>query len=282
MARLPGWPILKQASGRAGVTLIEVVIAIFVLSIGILGIMSLFPAGYRLTEKAVNRSIGALAARHALARVVGYAHKLTATSTDPAAEPLAGLNECRRVGTISKVDPNVLTCRVLTNQKPNWTSGTLSSGYYIVMTSGTADGHVYAISGNTDEAVTCNATFNTGTERRYEPVSVGDNFAIIGSKTGSKCFPSSFLAGSGGSDATVPVATYGDPNLPKDQWNYCYGCVISAPPPEMRETYRLDIFTYRGTPKDLSGGVTDAATNRLIIGHFVAYMSGSKASITPP
>jgi len=39
--------------GRHGVTLIEVVISIFVLSVGIVGILSLFPTGYRLTRKSV-------------------------------------------------------------------------------------------------------------------------------------------------------------------------------------------------------------------------------------
>jgi len=277
-------PLSPARRPRRGVTLIEVVIAIFVLSVGILGIMSLFPAGYRLTRKSVERSVSALAARHALARVVGEAHK--AGFTYPEVD--ANLLESQRTGTIYDVKTDKLGCKVLLNEDPAWGTD-LVKDYYLVMTSGTAEGHVYRISGNSKQEVTeggeeaqyvafhDNVKFRTTTDLGDEPVRKGDNFAIIGNKgTGADDFPNGFLT-AGGSNRTIPVATYGDPNTPKEQWRYTYGCIISSPSPEMRETCRLDIFVYRGFAPNNSASLAEA--NQLLIGHFVAYLSGSQADL---
>jgi hypothetical protein len=288
-------------SRREGVTLIEVVIAIFVLSIGIMGIMSLFPAGYKLTRRSVERSVAALAARHALARVVGKTDQLSMPAVD--AEALSNVFEAHRVGTVSGVEASWLHCKILGGAQPSsWQIGGADDqlqGYYLVMTSGSANGHFYKIAENkkTDSCSTCpsptnkcqrlrfysDIKFNTGQEKRYEPVRVGDHFALIGSKTGSKCYPLRFLGDTlgGGELRTMPVATYGDPNAPKDTWRYSYGCIISAPAPEMTETFRLDVFVYRGFPYKCPptvGGeaVVPKQINQLAVGHYVAYMSGGK------
>jgi len=282
---------------RRGVTLIEVVIAIFVLSIGIVGILSLFPTGYRLTRRAVERSISALAARHALARVYGRINDIKAPSMDPSTEPLAAVEEARRVGTIHAVTSNTLQCRVLGNQNPSW--GNLA-GYFIVMTSGVAGGHIYPIASNTGDTITVGSgvRFNVlATEREYEPVRVGDTFAIIGIKSstlsdGDKCFPAPFLGGSlsaisdptKGADPennetrTMPIATYGDPNQPRDLWRYSYGCILTCPPPERPDTCRLDVFVYTGFPYRASSAnyPNPSAANSQVIGHYVTYIAAGR------
>jgi len=277
-------PLPLAPSRRRGVTLIEVVIAIFVLSIGILGIMSLFPAGYQLTRRAVERSTAALAARHALARVYGRGNLIVGASDNATTEPLSAVTEPYRVGTVATVAANQLTCFVLGNGNPSWPN---LAGYYFVMTSGSADGHFYRISSGSGNTLNFDARFNMNTERAYEPVRVGDHFAIIGAKTGTLSFPAKFLSTTAaGSDLrTVPVATYGKRDAPKDQWRYSYACVFSASSPEMRQTLRLDIFVYRGFPYKCDTTPTGAnrvvpeKTDQLMIGHFVAYLAGGAANL---
>lgn len=284
-------PISPPARCR-GVTLIEVVISIFVLSIGIMGIMALFPTGYRLARTSVERSVGALAARHAQARLYGRINLIKAPSTNTATEPLAGLSEVYRVGTIRAITGiNQVQCQVMGNQDPNWTVSL--TDYYMVLTSGSAVGRCYRITASGSDTLTCGLTrfnYNPG-ETQYEPVRAGDHFAIIGNKTGTKSYPTAFLGALSGTDPldhpadpennetrTMPVATYGDPDKPKDQWRYSYGCIFSAPTPEMRDTVRVDIFVYSGFPyRAPAGEYSIDKVSSLAIGHFVAYMSAGRA-----
>jgi len=287
-----------RAQRRRGVTLIEVVISLFVLTIGIVGILSLFPTGYRLTRRAVERSISALAARHALARVYGRINSIRAPKA--ADEPLAKVEDARRVGTIRTVASTTLQCYVTGNQSPLWPS---LAGYFIVMTSGVADGHIYPIASNSADTISVGSSvrFNTlATDRQYEPVRVGDCFAIIGIKGGSgvtdgdKCFPDPFLGGSlssitdpvKGADPeknetrTMPVAAYGAATQAKDLWRYSYGCILTCPPPERPDTCRLDVFAYSGFPYRAASGATtypDPSTaNSQVIGHYVTYIAAGK------
>ncbi|MBM3957323.1 MAG: prepilin-type N-terminal cleavage/methylation domain-containing protein [Gemmatimonadetes bacterium] len=288
-----------QHTRRLGVTLIEVVIAIFVLSIGILSILSLFPTGYRLTKKSVDRSIAALAARHAEARI--YARINNIKPPVPASEPLAAVAEARRTGVITTVSSSSLTCTILGGQSPNWTESL--TDYYCVVTSGTADGHFYKITGNTANTLTFNSSivkFNQGTETQHEPVRVGDTFAIIGIKGGyspapTTCYPDPFLGiatlkpithVAKGADPennetrTMPVATYGAPNQNRDLWRYSYGCVLSVPFPERPGTCRLDVFIYSGFPyrADSANYPDPSVANSIVIGHYVTYVPAGRGT----
>ncbi|MFC1805751.1 prepilin-type N-terminal cleavage/methylation domain-containing protein, partial [Planctomycetota bacterium] len=80
----------SRRRSAAGVTLVEVVIAIFILTVGVLGIISLFPTGYRLGQRAFDLSVAALAARDALPRIMADARLLGTTfyPTESSAEPL--------------------------------------------------------------------------------------------------------------------------------------------------------------------------------------------------
>jgi len=275
-------PLPLAPRPRSGVTLIEVVIAIFVLSIGILGIMSLFPAGYSLTRKSVDRTVGALAARHAIARLAARVTKIDVPK--PQDEDLSSVSENGRVGTIAGIPvQNQLDCIGADRKVHSWGTDKLTN-YYIVMTSGTAEGRVYKINSNTATTLTCDTTFNLPGIRDKEPVRVGDHFSIIGSKSAgaTKCFPANFLtnATTGTQESewhTTPVATYGNPSLPRDQWRYSYGCILTAPSPEMQRTLRIDIFIYCGYP--YRGDVGAARANSLLIGHYVAYLAGGQAKL---
>jgi len=248
--------LCRRHNPVSGVTLIEVVIAIFVLSVGVMGVMSLFPAGYKLTSRSLERSISALAARHALARLAGFI-----TSGEFHAPPPCQISEAERVGTISGVNRDSLVVRVLGDEKPSsW--GSLS-GFYIVMTSGTAEGHIYRINTYKSDSATLtfqdNVVFRTNLNESGEPVRVGDTFAIIGvpvpsSQAGAdKCFPTTFTD-TASNNRVVPVATYGYPpegaETPEGRtdwqktWRYTYGCILSAPSREMSGILRVDIFVY--------------------------------------
>lgn len=276
--------LCRRTNPTSGVTLIEVVIAIFVLSVGVMGVMSLFPAGYKLTSRSVERSVAALAARHALARLAGVVHASGFTAPQP-----CPVSEVERIGTVSQVTHDDLSVRVLGNEKPSsWPSSL--GGYYIVMTSGAAEGHLYRINsydtGNATLTFHDNVKFRTGLREEGEAVRVGDTFAIIGvpsSQSGAtRCFPTSFRSTAPTADRVVPVATYGPPptgaETPEGHsewqkgWRYAYGCILGSPSPEMRETVRVDIFVYRGFSPRSTASLADA--NELLIGHYVAYLSG--------
>jgi len=281
-------PAFRQPARRRGVTLIEVVIAIFVLSVGIVGILSLFPTGYRLTRKAVERSIAALAARHAEARIYALLNYIKAPSL--ALEPLYSVPESRRTGTIFQVNANSLVCRVLGDQSPTWTVSL--TNYYCVMTSGAAEGHLYKITGVTNnDTLNFTARFNQANERQYEQVRVGDTFALIGmtDPTATKCYPANFLGGAlpgisvpeKGADPeknetrAMPVATYGDAGQNKDLWRYSYGCVLTCPTPERPDMCRLDIFVYSGFPYRASYA-DPSAVNSIVVGRHVAQIPAGK------
>lgn len=292
---------VSLAPHRRGVTLIEVVISIFVLSMGIVSIIALFPAGYRMTRKSVERSIAALASRHALARVYGRINSIKAPV--PAEEPLMALPEARRVGIVYAVEANALECRVMgsvvTGQDPKWTMSL--KDYYVVMTSGSAEGHVYLIDSNTSNKLLMNPArvrFNIlATEREYEPVRVGDIFAIIGVKgpTGTQCFPKYFLGGTltalvpatreadpeNDETRTMPVATYGSAERRKQDWRYSYGCILTCPRPESNDMCRLDVFVYSGFPyragSDPGTTYDDPSTaNSQVIGRYTTYIPAGR------
>ena len=298
-------PLRRPAA--AGVTLVEVVIAIFVLTVGVLGIFSLFPAGYSLGQQAFDRSVASLAARDALARVMAEARKddlsfPDSPSTSVTTEPLYlyyynsstkvryGVPSQNRTGTVASVSAHSLTCRIRGDVTPSTTDSSRDHwpnlvGYYFVLTSGAASGRAFRIASSSGGTVnfaatgTREVTFRTGTATTGKPVRVGDHFAIIGSLTGSQCFPSSdtklTTPGEEDNDDFTPftesanldlndlrtweIATHGTlrprrdsarPNPPSGPWDYApweysYGCIISATSQDNKNIYRVDVFVYR-------------------------------------
>jgi hypothetical protein len=59
-----------QASRRRGVTILEVLVSIFVLLIGVTGVIALFPVGVRLSQQAADDVLSAMTAQNALAAVL--------------------------------------------------------------------------------------------------------------------------------------------------------------------------------------------------------------------
>ena len=296
--------------GRRGVTLVEVVIAIFVLTVGVLSIISLFPSGYALSQASVDRSIAALAARDALARVLAVVKHgdltLPETSAYPGASATSwyytldtatlgrswdhlymwryystgrvyGVSEAIRVAIVSDVSDHSLTCKILGDVVPDPLNATPAAaaiywpdlaGYYLVVTSGSAAGHVFAIASSTQGTVNFASTgshavtFRAGTSTGGLPVRAGDHVAIIGNLTGSLCYPLGFVGGS--ADRTVKIATQGDPTRP---WQYSYGCIITAGSLGSRRMFRLDIFVYRNFQDAGSLEEQDRP-----VGHFVSHI----------
>jgi hypothetical protein len=277
------------------VTLVEVVIAIFVLTVGVLSIISLFPSGYSLSQAAVDRSVAALAARDAQARILAAVRKGDVTLPDispPATEgvtskePLLryrywpdyvdGVPAEHRVGLITDVAEHQLTCKILGNLEPfvspsnqtEWNRYWPDFGggeHFLVITSGSAANTVLPIQSNSGGAVTFDSSilFRVEGETAGLPVRVGDHFAIIGNKTGSLCYPTNFVGG--GAGRTIEIATKGDPE--QHPWAYSYGCIISAPTLAERHICRVDVFVYRN--------MQDAGTlqeQEQPAGHFVTYI----------
>jgi len=264
MLLAPHHRVRRPRRPRAGVTLVEVVIAIFVLTVGVLSIIALFPAGYTLGQSALDRSVAALAARDAHARI--FAASRASSFSFPTDASFASVPEVDRVGTISAVATHQLTCEVRGESPSSWEG---IAGRYLVITSGAAAGGVYPISSHSGDDLTFSddVTFLAGTDATAgEPVRVGDNFAIIGASDGTTCYPSSFLSGS--SDRTIEIAAQG--NLDKTPKDYSYGCILSPPAPDAPLLYRVDVFVYRNFQPTGEFDTQDRP-----VGHFVTYIAGS-------
>ncbi len=268
----------SRRRGAAGVTLVEVVIAIFILTVGVLGIIALVPTGYRLGQRAFDRSVAALAARDALPRLMAELKRtpIPAVKHPTSSQSLHNIAERDRIGTISAVDAiTKLRCKTrggTTN--PNYASPS-TVNYYLVMTSGAASGKLYRITGAGGNQLTCSsAKFRTSSGKSGDPIRVGDHYAIIGSTSpaASKCFPITFLT-QGASNRTHECATHGNRRPHREQsgnppWEYSYGCVLSAPSKEMEKLHRVDVFVYRAF--DPSQPVD---RQQRPAGHFVTYVS---------
>ena len=272
----------------AGVTLVEVVIAIFVLTVGVIGIISLFPAGYKLGQQAFDRSVASLAARDALVRIMGAARSAADPDTfypdtTSTSETLCyrKVTERERVGTVYAVNAHTLECNAGPNTGPSRWASNYVAGYYCVMTSGTATGRAYLINSSTYSSTTKRGiltfsssgthavTFRTVGSTTGDTVRVGDHFAIIGSKTGRKCYPTNFLS-AGSSNRTAEIATHGKALRGSGtMWEYGYGCIITPPSDEMRGIYRVDVFVYRGF--DPTGTLEQQEHSPA--GHFVTYLA---------
>ena len=264
MLPAPHRTVPPSSRPRAGVTLVEVVIAIFVLTVGVLSIIALFPAGYTLGQSALNRSVAALAARDAHARIVAASrHSGFSFPTGT----LASVHQSDRVGTVDGINDHSLVCKVR-GEDPSWDDD--FGGCYCVITSGAAAGGVYRISSSSSDTLTFastgshQVTFRAGTDATAgEPVRIGDHFAIIGAPSHGD-YPSTFL--SGGSGRTVDIAAQGD--LDKEPKDYCYGCILSPPAPDTPRLYRVDVFVYRNFQP--TGEIEDQDRP---VGHFVTYIT---------
>ena len=242
-----------------GMTLVEVVIAIFVLSVGVLSIVALFPAGYHLSQTAVWRSVGALAARDAQARITAEVRRSGGVSL-PAP---SSLPDYRRVGTVAKIiSTTTFEGCILNdpNENPSWSS---LGNWYVVMTSGAASGGLYDVSSASGRNVTLTGSkLRRGTATDGEPVRVGDHFALIGNTD----YPSNFLGT--GSGRTIQIANQGDATAAQADWRYSYGCIISPSAPEAKHLNRVDIFVYDRFSN--SATIGNQATRP--VGHFVTYV----------
>ena len=274
-------PSSAARAPRSGVTLVEVVIAIFVLTVGVLGIISLFPTGYRLGQMAFARSVASLAARDALPRILADLKASPPRLNYPSdGQPLCSIAERDRVGVVVGINSaTTLACRTRGGYNPTYSS---LANYYLVITSGAARGRLYRISSSSGNTLTCSgATFRRTNDKTGDPIRIGDHYAIIGStSSNSACWPSastpsqaSFLGNSG--NRTREAATHGTvrprrENGSNPPWEYSYGCILSAPTLELRNVFRIDVFVYRAFNP---GVIVDKQDQPA--GHFVTYITRS-------
>jgi len=275
-------------SRRSGVTLVEIVIAMFILTIGVLSIFSLFPTGYQLTRTAFDSSVSALAARDAKVRIRAELLKST-TLKFPASTVFASVPEVERTGTVTAVtNASTIQCRTSTDEVPTTWGTTALNSCYIVFTSGAVRSKLFLITASTNGSITCNSDSTVKAFRLHDsndgsPVSVGDHFAIIGSNnsTDFSAFPragtKAMVGGSektyslftgAGSYRTMPVANQGAAT-DATEWLYRYGVIISKSSPEMQGMHRIDIFVYRAFDDSATLDNQDKP-----VGHFTTYVSG--------
>jgi len=282
-------------SRRSGVTLVEIVIAIFVLTVGVLSIFALFPTGYQLTRSSFDSSVSALAARDAKVRIRAERLRFSTLEfpdrTAGIGNGLEDVPEAERIGTVEAVTSSSRIEVLPSTEEDTDKWGSLGTNCYIVFTSGALRGRLFRITGAGQAAPRNYITCSSGTFRMYNsnvgaPVSVGDHFAIIGgSGTGFRMFPrddtdtkiggttidhSSFIGtvADRTQPRTVPIAHQGRAADARD-WLYSYGAIISESSPEMPGIYRVDIFVYRGFSDSDTLDKQDKP-----VGHFTTYVSG--------
>jgi hypothetical protein len=299
------FPLLNHLrSRRSGVTLVEIVIAIFILTVGVLSIFSLFPTGYQLTRSAFDSSVSALAARDAQVRIrAEFLRDSNLRFPKFIDSKLSKVPEPERIGTVTYViTDSKIHCLPSTGEtSAEWTA---LANHYIVFTSGACRGRLFKITGSGSEPraageaadpadrnfVTCATdTFREYNDTVGAPVSVGDHFAIIGSTSDAGGIPrlrefpraeteskiggvvlahAAFTGTSTTERRTIPIAHQGKAASPAD-WEYSYGVIISDPSAEMEGIYRADIFIYRGFSNDDTLDDQSAP-----VGHFTTYLSG--------
>ncbi len=192
-----------------GVTLIEITIALFIMAIGILVILSLFPQGLYTTRSVVETTTAATVARGALSAIL--ADTLDGDLDDTGADgdlrwatgydggagdgwwPPAPPQDVSFTGTIRGEQINGNDCEVRVSNIGEWdTTGHTKNitEYFLLITSGEAKGRVYAISsfsknpytdGDTsDDTVVVPGDADHTVSLAADGVAAGDSFELIG------------------------------------------------------------------------------------------------------
>lgn len=147
----------------SGVTLVEIILAIFILSVGILSVASLFPVGIRCARGVTDNTQATLTAESALSALQSYMSYYT--SSGAIEYPSDGVNNPVSVMTTRTTDTTLstpstqLTCEDLEGNAP-W--GSLPSdhwsGYFAVLRSGSMQGKWFRISGSGSDYLTVDVT----------------------------------------------------------------------------------------------------------------------------
>lgn len=281
----------RARGGESGFTLIEILMAVFILVIGILGIVSLFPVGLDASRRVYETSAASITARSALMYLqlecespgsdASWVFPTTYHENEDAA-----IRRVNPVGVIES-DPDAVTgwqwlkCQTLyegrasPGRDPGW-GDTAWNNHVLIMLSGNAEGKVYQITDTDDDEdggapttnydlLKCDDSVNFGQEP-YNVVA-GDVFTIIGNNshaadplrpTGPVCtVPADFFD----SGTTYPGCASAE---------YTYACILSGWRNGLPGLARVDVLVFRHF---VAGARPEAVENRPAVQHFVGQIT---------
>jgi len=256
------WTSGRARRTRRGVTVLEVLVAIFVMLIGVTGVISLFPVGVRLSQMSADDVAGAMTVQNALAAVrlqAGLRERVRAydlvnnpngdvlawnTTPDPAvSEGIGGIT-----GTVTNVGPPLPTVTELQPSCSNVDDRTLdvkdadkNDCALLLMTSGEASWKLYRLdSGSSIASSKFVSTENGYTDFPKDELKTGDAFRLIGARSTGHVW------------ATVPEQFFGDGTGDPSSYQLGAGAVpgygylaVLTRVKDRAETFRVDILVYK-------------------------------------
>jgi hypothetical protein len=245
----------SKRTATGGMTVLEVLIAVFVLLIGITGIVSLFPVGVRLSQMGTDDVISSMTARNALAAVrmqEGLKAKLESNvlGFDANLDPTTGVYSVLGIeGTVavvqssSHLQPTIVAPTRALKIDDGSPGGTDEDDCaLLLMTSGQGLGKLYRLGEDTTGTESsfsdlyCSSTLTSLTDFEADGVEENDRFRLIGSRDDSGVWatvPDDFFNPSGGY-VLGPGAVTG----------YGYLAIIT-PVYDVPNSYQVDILVYK-------------------------------------
>lgn len=259
----------RRVQSRAGVTMLELLITIFVLLIGMVGIMGLFPVGVRLSRQSSVDIVGAMTAQIGLAAVRVEHNLLDHLENDvlgwdgdeerakgvdgiignvakTAADPAGGLADFR-------IEANLSTADYRDNDEIEAGDGSDENRALMLMTSGRAQWKVYRLS-RAAGAYECQVA-----DFPADGVEPGDQFRLIGARCNNHVW------------ATVPAGFFDNP--PHElgtgaAQGYGYLAIVSQAY-GLSNAYRVDVLVYQNYDSTLP-----PEANRPAVGCYTTIISG--------
>ena len=172
---------------RAGVTLIEVSLAMGVLLFGIISVASLFPVGLILAEKSFRATDAAIIAQMAKSQLEILTH--SNAFVFPGGAPRGARKGRLDLPNGLPDAGSKLQCKKAQNEEPlEWSGGTLSSGY-LLMTGGAEAGKLFPILTNSASDLTLKVNV------KQTRLGNNDSFRVIYNRKPNaiRCIPADFL-----------------------------------------------------------------------------------------
>jgi hypothetical protein len=243
----------------AGITLIEVNLAMGVLLFGIISVASLFPAGLQLAEYGFRSSDATLIAAMAKSQLELLTYSKHFKFPAPVSEEGREGRLAESAPTSLKAPFRALRCKQLRSEAPmDWSGGAWSSKY-LLLTSGAEAGKVFLIVGNSVSTLEVRDNL-AGTGLR-----ANDSFRIIYNKGGTKCIPERFLevgeriptinglaidqlasaTGSQGQLLNNPAFESASTLAGKDWCRYSYAILLDGPKQGSPNLFRAYVLIYK-------------------------------------
>jgi hypothetical protein len=256
-----------------GVTILEILVAIFVMLIGVTGVISLFPVGVRLSEMSADDVVSSMTAQHALAAVrcepelrarlrmydpdSNRTGDVLGWAADRSLRGVEGLNG--NVANVGSPLPNTGLQPAFENEiRLNRTLELHADAQphnhaIMMMTSGKAKWKIYRLDSGTSldgfdstENGCANFPAQPAGQAPGDRIEPGDTFRLIGARSKEGIW------------ATVPAGFFGTPAAPGSGYKLGKGVVdgygylaIITRKKGTTDTYRVDILVYKGYDETL-------------------------------